>query len=196
MANEHRIRFRRLNQVCDKALVQSIKQLQNWEKLTSCYPNYSSVTSGETNLRNCQKQVSEFWFNLSKQEFSEIFRERDAESKLDQLDDLILEAKQRTDTSSDIPNMSLNDLSPYQFIQGNIQSARLECIDSLDQRLGKLNQLNSNLKQELEEMGKEIEQELKELEDIYDKSLGKDLTSSSESLRKSIEDMLSQNANI
>ncbi|AET41027.1 MIND complex subunit NNF1 Ecym_7179 [Eremothecium cymbalariae DBVPG len=192
MTADHRIRFKRLNQVCDKALSQSIAKLQNWDKLSSCYPSYISTREGYNNLKTCQTQVCEFWSQLCKQEFQAIFEERNAQAKLDELDDLMLKAKLRSKSSNDdnLNRIKVEELSPEQLILGNIESCKWMSVKKLDDRAKTLESMNSELKDELSRLNEAIKNELDDLENIYNRYMGNDIGGRTSELRQGMENML------
>lgn len=178
MTKDEKIRNVRLNQVFNKALTQSISKLQNWDKLNSCFPKYANTREGSTNLKNCQTQVTEFWTEICKREFEEILRERNVKVKLDELDELIWEARERLqslpigDKENHSKSTSIDELSAAKLIECNLYSQRLQTIKQLDQRLNKLNQNNRVLDQELKEIEFSIESDVKDLNQLYDRYLG------------------------
>lgn len=189
---KHRIRYMRLNQVCNKALEQSISKLQSWEKLVSCYPTYATTEDGATNLANCQKQVCEFWLELCRREFDEIFGERNVKEKLDELDDLVFQAKQNRDDHSGVKKseVSIDELSPGQLISGNLYSSRKSTITELNLRLESLVTLNQDMQKEIEELNAQISDDLQDLEDFYARYLGTNLPTDRETLEQGRNDML------
>ncbi|CCF59114.1 hypothetical protein KAFR_0G00810 [Kazachstania africana CBS 2517] len=172
------IRYIRLNQVFNKALSQSILKFQNQEKINSCFPKYSKTRLGKVHLMNCQKQVSEFWTELSHREFEEILKDRDVKNKLNELDALInfakerLQEKEQYHQEDDNKQVSVTDLSAEQFINCSLYSQRVRASKDLDSRLETINELNRNLEQELKELEKELNTEIDDLENIKRTYLG------------------------
>ncbi|SCU78414.1 LAFA_0A06480g1_1 [Lachancea sp. 'fantastica'] len=187
-----RIRYTRLNQVCRKALQQSVTKVQSWDKLASCFPTYTATDAGARNLSTCQKQVVEFWMELSKREFDEIFRERDIENKLNDLDDLISSAKTVQEglheKHLDLP--CIDELTPQQLMDGNIHDSRTKFLEQLDSRVAKVSSLNDHLEQDLLDIKASLEEEHKELEDILSRNMGHDLKKSEDMLQEGLRDML------
>lgn len=91
--NSNHIRFQRLNQVCDKALEESMKALSD-ENLQMCYPTLSSTKEGKHEIQTVKDQLHESWSQNARNEFDAVFKERDIEAKLNELDDLILQAQE------------------------------------------------------------------------------------------------------
>ncbi|CUS24770.1 LAQU0S19e01222g1_1 [Lachancea quebecensis] len=192
MSEHVRIRYLRLNQVCKKALQQSVNKVQNWDKIASCFPHYAAVDEGATNLTNCQRQVVEFWMELSKREFEEIFKERDIERKLNDLDDLISRAKtvQRSMREEGSTRECIDELTPEQLICGNMHETRVELLSQLDGRLDKMTNLNTQLENQLQQLQAELEQETDELHQLYNRHLGEDTGLQDEALQQGLKNML------
>lgn len=177
MTKEQKIRYLRLNQVFNKALTQSISKLQNWEKVSSCFPEYAATKEGATNLANCQRQVIEFWTELCKREFEEILEERNVEEKLDELDELIVEAKDRLrklspDDEGISQNTPIEELSSQELVEYNLYGQRLEASKKLDKRMEVLNGINGQMEQELKVLEASLKNEQLELKNIYNAYLG------------------------
>lgn len=181
--NDSRIRYLRLNQVFNKALSQSIAKFQNYDKLSSCFPEYSSTHLGKIHLTNCEKQVTEFWTELCHREFQEIMKERHVKEKLDDLDDLISQAKKRLEdnnTKRDDRNseeetdnqLSVADLSIEEIIQCNLHVQRKETLEELDKRIEKIDDSNTVLEKEMHELEADLENEYEGLNDIYNQYFG------------------------
>lgn len=197
MTRDEKIRYLRLNQVFHKALTQSISKLQSWNKVSSCFPDYTSTKEGAINLSNCQTQVIEFWTEICKREFEEILRERNVEVKLNELDELILEARERlrnlagNEQKNHINSTSIDELSSSKLIECNLYTQRLQTMEQLDQRLNKLNQANRDLDNELQKLVSSIESDRKDLSEIYDKYVGKTVNNPlDETLAQGLNDML------
>lgn len=191
MEDKVKIRYTRLNQVCTKALQQSINRVDKWEKLSSCFPDYASTEEGAANLKNCQKQVVNFWKELCKREFGEIFKERDIEVKLNDLDQLIHEAKVKVKAGeliSDGP--PIDKVTPERLITGNIHDLRQRALKELNIRLETIDQMNTRLREEIEELNKQIDDDLTDLQKIYDKSLVPEAVEIDDTLAQGLKDML------
>lgn len=177
MTSETKIRYLRLNQVFNKALTQSIAKLESWDKVSSCFPEYANTREGASNLVNCQRQVREFWMQLCKREFEEILVERNVKQKLDELDDLITEAKQslrsaKNQGSEKEPSRSIDELSSEELIQCNLFNERQRAGEQLETRLSTLNDMNKGLKEELDGLVETLNIEQAELSNLYDRYLG------------------------
>ncbi|AQZ18757.1 NNF1 (YJR112W) [Zygosaccharomyces parabailii] len=198
MAREEKIRYLRLKQVFDKALNQSISTLKNWEKVSACFPEYASNRENATNLSNCQSQVIEFWTEICKREFEDILKERNVKEKLDELDELISEARERLrnlprDDHGNGGVPSIDELSSAQLIDCNLYTQRINAAKELDKRLDKLNKINQHLEDKLEQLDCSIESEKKELSCLYDRFIGKSVdTMPDETLAQGLNDMLQE----
>ena len=113
-----KIRFLKLRLVCRKALEQSIKKSLSLDQIKSCYPEISLTTEGTKALDTARSQIVQFWFDNSLREFELIFSERDIEAKLDELDELILQAEERRELGED--QLYINDLTPEQLMDANL----------------------------------------------------------------------------
>ncbi|CAR29831.1 hypothetical protein ZYGR_0AD05190 [Zygosaccharomyces rouxii] len=197
MTKDDKIRYLRLNQVFHKALTQSISKLQNWDIVSSCFPDYASTREGSTNLSNCQAQVIEFWTEICRREFEEILRERNVKVKLDELDELILEARERLRTlprdekGNHAKSTPIDELSSSKLIECNLYSQRLQTMEQLDQRLHKLNRVNRDLDKELQELESSIDSDRKDLSQLYDRYVGQTVNNPlDETLVQGLNDML------
>lgn len=196
MTNDQKIRYLRLNQVFNKALTQSISKLESWEKVSSCFPDYADTREGASNLINCQRQVIEFWTELCKREFEEILVERDVKEKLDQLDELISEAKRRLrDSASDGPKerdgTPIDELSSEELVKCNLYEERIRANNQLDQRIATMKKLNDGLEQELNELETSLSKEQLELTKLYEKWVGSAIEQPlDETLAQGLDDML------
>lgn len=175
MVNSHGIRYTRLKQVFNRALDQSISKLQSWDKVSSCFPQYVNSKQGAINVANCQRQLTEFWTELCQREFKEIMEERNVEQKLNDLDELILEAKERykgQDQEEVNKGPAIDELSSRGLVECHIYSQRVHAIQEIDERLTKVNEMNDQLAQELKDLETQVEVEKKEINKMYDEYLG------------------------
>ncbi|EDO18812.1 hypothetical protein Kpol_1028p88 [Vanderwaltozyma polyspora DSM 70294] len=196
MSDDQKIRYVRFCQVFNKAISQTLLKLQNWDKIKSCFPEYSETREGAQNLVTCQEQVSQFWVELCKREFNEIVEERQVKIKLDDLDDLIIEAKKRLDNGQDETALSdnsipIDQLTCGQLIECNLHGQRLKAIEELDEKLNHINEVNEQLGNQIKELEDEIELERQELRNVYKTHLGDHIQSPpDEVLLQGLNDML------
>lgn len=125
-----KIRYERLRMVCTRALEESIKKSLDLDQIKKCYPTIASNEDGVRILEVARSQIVDFWFNNSMKEFDLIFKERDLESKLDSLDEIIHLAKSRG-LKKDVNAIEIDKLTPREIIEANKQYQRKETADSL-----------------------------------------------------------------
>lgn len=188
--NTQRIRYKRLVQVCNKALEESIKKLQVWEKIEECFPSYAKTTSGAENLAICQQQVIKLWSNLCKVEFDAIFHERSVEEKLNQLDELIEKAKLRSPPSNSSRLRKIDELRPRELIEGNLQDAKVKTLSKLDERLNTIREMNRSLEVGLKNLNDRVFEELDQLQQLYEEVLNENIILPDDSIRHSVNDMI------
>lgn len=130
MTDSEKIRYKRLQLVCKKALEESIKKSLSLEQIKKCYPIIASSEEGVKSLEIARSQIINFWFNNSMKEFDLIFQERDIENGLDGLDEVIEKAKRRSLDKNEKP-VEINKLTPEEIIQANIRLNRNSSTESL-----------------------------------------------------------------
>lgn len=178
-----KIRYQRLRQVFNKALSQSIAKFQDYEKLSSCFPEYAATHEGKVHLQNCEKQVTEFWTELCHREFDEIMKERHVKEKLDELDVLIQEARARqkqaekigaspSRSTSEKEELSIANLSVDQIIQANLHTQRQETLRQINERIKIVDQSNAELEEKLRTMEADLEKEYVDLNETYTQYTG------------------------
>lgn len=76
-----------------------------------CYPSLSNSKQGEESISKVKKTLTEKWPQNASVEFDAIFEEREIESKLDELDDLIIQAQQRQKNGEnhELPYVSISN---------------------------------------------------------------------------------------
>lgn len=174
-----KVRYTRLQQVFDTALRQSLSKFQNWSKLSACFPTMAGTTEGKLHLLNCQKQVTEYWTQLSKREFQEILEERNVRAKLDKLDELIHIAEKRyadQDSNNNNPSSSseipLNELTTDRLLSCNAHTQRVKQMHELESRYNKVLQLNKSLETEIAQLEQNVNNDLQITQDMYKEFLG------------------------
>lgn len=202
MTESQKIRYLRLKQVFDKALAQSISKLESWEKVSSCFPRYANTREGSANLVTCQQQVVEFWTELCRREFDEILVERNVKEKLDELDELVSEARERLrelnqQGGNRKDNTPIGELSSERLIECHLYRERVEASQRLDERLTGLKQLNENLQQELNGLVSQLDNEQVELTKLHERYLGTAIEQPlDETLLQGLNDMLLELRNL
>ncbi|CAM9014805.1 unnamed protein product [Wickerhamomyces anomalus] len=176
---DNHIRFERLNQVCKRALEESMKALSD-DNLKMCYPILAGSKEGKDTISAVKDQLKESWSQNSQKEFDAIFKERDIEEKLNQLDDLIIQAQERQKSGD---KKQLIHLIP-------VKEAKLK---NLEKQLGDLKSSNENILKELNNLSKEateirldVSNKFQNLEKFNDLAKDSDL---SERLKRLIEQL-------
>lgn len=177
-----KIRYQRLRQVFNKALSQSIAKFQDYEKLSSCFPEYAATREGKIHLQNCEKQVTEFWTELCHREFEEIMKERHVKEKLDELDTLIHEARLRQERNDESAThfsardgeeeLSITNLTVDQIIQANLHTQRQETLRQINDRIRIVDETNAALEERLRGMEADLEKEYVDLNETYTQYTG------------------------
>lgn len=155
MAEDNRtqkIRYERLRLVCQKALEQSIKKSLSMEQIKKCYPTISLSKEGERSLEIARSQIVKFWHTNSMKEFDLIFKERDIETKLNELDEIVQKAQERKAKGDEAP-IEADKLSPTELIEGTIYHDKKKTLDTLEIIYKQLRSENEDLYKELEELG-------------------------------------------
>ena len=94
-----------------------------------------------------------FWHANSLDEFDLIYKEKDIESKLDELDDIIQNAQRAKDSGKEPSN--IDQLSPLEIVDSTIVSNSKNVLDSLQMIYDQLCLDNAELYTELSELTKE-----------------------------------------
>lgn len=155
MAEDNRtqkIRYERLKLVCQKALEQSIKKSLSMEQIKKCYPTISLSKEGERSLEIARSQIVKFWHTNSMKEFDLIFKERDIENKLNELDEIVQKAQERKTKGDEAP-IEADKLSPTELIEGTIYHDKKKTLVTLEMIYKQLRSENEDLYKELEELG-------------------------------------------
>lgn len=125
-----KIRYERLKLVSKKALELSIKKSLSIEQIRSCYPTIASTEEGEKALEIARSQIVKFWHKTSMEEFDLIFKERDIENKLDELDQIIYDAKKRKETGEELP-VAFDTLTPDQVMEASLVETKKSTLERL-----------------------------------------------------------------
>lgn len=172
-----KIRFERLNLVCQKALDQSIKKGLSLDQIEKCYPLISSSEDGVRLLLMARGQIIDFWQTKSLEEFALIFKERDIAAKLDELDDIVVAAhKRQYEGDARIP---VDTLTPDELIDAGMVRTRRESADTLSMIYNQLCADNQELHDQLVGLANEGNN-IKSDIDALMVSLGRDIGSITE----------------
>lgn len=149
----NKVRFERLRLVARKALEQLIKKSLTMEQVKTCFPTLVTSQDGVRSLELALSQMSGFWHANSLDEFDLIYKEKDIESKLDELDDIIQNAQRAKDSGTKPSN--IDQLSPLEIVYSTIVSNSKNVLDSLQMIYDQLCRDNAELYTELSELTKE-----------------------------------------
>lgn len=149
----NKVRFERLRLVARKALEQLIKKSLTMEQVKTCFPTLVTSQDGVRSLELALSQMSGFWHANSLDEFDLIYKEKDIESKLDELDDIIHNAQRAKDSGKEPSN--IDQLSPLEIVDSTIVSNSKNVLDSLQMIYDQFCLDNSELYTELSELTKE-----------------------------------------
>lgn len=168
-----RIRYERLKLVCKKALEQSIKKSLSIDQIKTCYPTIASTEEGQKSLEIARSQIIKFWHNNSTKEFDLIFKERNIETKLNELDEIIQRAQERKLEGNEAP-VQVDRLSPSDLIESSLSGTKKESIESLTMIYNQLCLDNMELYGQLNSLCEEsetIKSDLKSLADLLSEDL-------------------------
>ncbi|KAK9468637.1 Nnf1-domain-containing protein [Lipomyces arxii] len=154
------IRNQRLIEVFQRSLQASTKTL-TFDKLAQCYPYVAE--HGAAGLREAMDQAMKFWESASNREFEAILKERDVESKLTELDQLIEEARDRKTRSEkgilegvEQP-IHVESLSPDDIVKAHLVSINLAEADKFEKRIQESQSVNKKLLRQVAEQEDEID---------------------------------------
>mmetsp|Transcript_469 Transcript_469/g.447 ORF Transcript_469/g.447 Transcript_469/m.447 type:complete len:196 (-) Transcript_469:1302-1889(-) len=184
-----KIRYERLKLVCKKALEQSIKKSLSMDQIRTCYPTIASTDDGQKSLEIARSQIIKFWHNNSTKEFDLIFKERNIETKLNELDEIIQKAEERKLQGKEAP-VQVDRLSPSELIEASLAGTKKESIESLTMIYNQLCLDNMELYGQLNSLCEESETIKTDLKSQVD-SLNEDLKSlKNDDLKVSIDDLI------
>ncbi|KAK6200215.1 uncharacterized protein RJT21DRAFT_121108 [Scheffersomyces amazonensis] len=149
--NVERIRFERLELVCRKALEHSIKKSLSLDQIKACYPTISSSEDGTRALEVARSQMISFWRSSSLKEFELIFKERDIEAKLNELDEVIQMAHQRKSAGVEVPT-NIEKYSAKEIIDSTVLDSSESTIENLTMIYNQLCEDNREFYAELKDL--------------------------------------------
>lgn len=202
---DKRVRFKRLEQVFERALGQTVARLEKRERVTACFPQYASTVEGISHLENCQRQLVEFWVRYCQKEFADILQERHVQEKLDDLDDLVYLAQRRLEERKRRvliakankakmpiePHKSIDELTSQELMDAHLHAARRQSVKELDTRITKINHMNDDLRRQIKELEEQISSEHAAIEKILDENVGsKTVGDRDETLVQGLQDMV------
>ncbi|KAG2730977.1 hypothetical protein G9P44_006126 [Scheffersomyces stipitis] len=169
-----KIRFERLKLVCRKALEQSIKKSLSPEQFKLCFPTIAGTDEGIRSLDLARSQMIGFWHENTLKEFDLIFQERNIDTKLNELDEIIQTAQRREQSQSELP-AQIDKLTPTELIHSTL-------LDGSESSLENLSMIYSQLCIDNKEMYTELQKLSIESDDLKT-----DINNSLETLRKEVE---------
>ena len=150
----NKIRYERLKLVSKKALEQTIKKSLAIKQISECYPNISSSEEGLRSLQIARAQIIDFWYRTSMREFDVIFKERDIERKLDELDEIIDSAQARKREGREDP-IEMDRLDPERLIESSVFGSKKATYESLKMIYCQLQKDNVELYQQFDKLYEE-----------------------------------------
>lgn len=160
-----KVRYERLQMVCKKALEQTIKKGMDLNKIQECFPQLSTTPEGIHQLQVARNQIVKYWHDNGLAEFDLIFKDRNIERKLDELDEIIQKAQYRKQRNEETP-VKVHELSPEEILLATVLSDK-EPVETLRLIYNQLCLDNQQLQQEMVE----IVHETNEVEMDIDESL-------------------------
>lgn len=162
-----KIRHERLRLVCRKALEQSIEKSLGSCEIKLCYPIIGNTIEGSKSLEIARKQIIKFWYDNSINEFELIFKERNIESKLDELDEIIQNAQKRKQTNG--KSIFLDKMTSNNIVIATLLSQGKEFMNNLNEIHCQLEKENETLYEEL----KDTEKEALKIKEVLEASMNK-----------------------
>ncbi|KAH3659241.1 hypothetical protein OGATHE_006125 [Ogataea polymorpha] len=150
------VRFDGLRKAAEFALQETVNKF-NVEKLVECYPGVDRET-----LTDFHQQITEMWTSKALDEFQGIFLEKDLEQKLNELDEIIFESRQRQQRNE--PPFLIHRLSAGEIVQTKLADAKRRSISTLSDKLELLRQENDALLSQVRQMHDESAQNFQAVE--------------------------------
>ncbi|KAG4302499.1 hypothetical protein PCK1_001226 [Pneumocystis canis] len=148
------LRAQRLEDLLGKSLSQTIKAC-SYKQIAKCFPTLAK-NSPEV-LKNVHEQVISFLQSSCEREFSSILKERDVIPRLNELDNLIVNAKsrqERGDPSTILPTL----LSPEHIVNSYLYPLKMKELSVLKNQLENIQTKNMNFYKKIASQRDEIAQ--------------------------------------
>lgn len=145
-----KVRFERLRLVARRALEELIKKSLSIEQMSTCFPTLVNSEDGLISLESALSQMSGFWHSNSLDEFDLIYKEKDMESKLDELDEIIQHAQDKKEAGEKPTN--IDQLSPLELVDSTIISNSNVVLDNLQMIYDQLCAENFDLHKDFSDM--------------------------------------------
>ena len=149
----------KLQEILQTSLRQTLRAC-SYEKLESCFPTLAK-NDPET-LKHAREQVIDFLTKACQSEFEKIIAERDATKRLNELDQLINDARRRKEEGQS-PNDSTTDLSPSSLLRAHMVPVKRQELASLNNAINTLQRQNAEGLTTIDEQRQRIEQQSKTL---------------------------------
>lgn len=144
------VRYERLNQVVKKAVEQTIKRSLMASQLEACFPTISTMPGGSEALETARKQIQKYFHSTCHKQFEHIFAERDMQTKLDDLDEVIQNAQHARDSGA--TPWHIDAMSPADILEASVAPARADTQQKLALIYEQLAEDNNQLFQELQDL--------------------------------------------
>ncbi|CCG83045.1 putative Spindle pole protein Nnf1 [Taphrina deformans PYCC 5710] len=154
-------RASKLDDILNKSLAQTLRAC-SLEKLTSCFPTLA--TNDPETLRHAQEQLVDFLTSACRSEFDKILSERQAIARLNELDDMIRDAKTRKERGED-KAVDASDLSPAVILRAHMVPIKKAEVEAITTKLADLQRDNAIKLRTIEEQRRQIELRTKTLKD-------------------------------
>lgn len=154
-------RATKLDEILDKSLKQTMRAC-SYDKLVSCFPTLAK-NDPET-LKHAQEQVTEFLTNACRSEFDKILNERNAVQRLNELDELIADARTRKESGQHATE-NVSDLTPDVILRAHMLPMKRSKLLSMSEQLHDIQQVNADALRAIEEQRKHIELRTKALKE-------------------------------
>ncbi|RCK66143.1 Kinetochore-associated protein NNF1 [Candida viswanathii] len=145
--NIEKVRFERLRLVARRALEELIKKSLSIDQVSTCFPTLVNSEDGLISLESALSQMSGFWHSNSLAEFDLIYKEKDMEAKLDELDEIIHNAQTAKDAGEKPSN--IDRLSALEIVDSTIMSNSNDVPENMQMIYDLLRAENQDLYKEL-----------------------------------------------
>ncbi|KAG7694493.1 hypothetical protein KL930_003812 [Ogataea haglerorum] len=150
------VRFDGLRKAAEFSLQETVSKF-DIEKLVECYPGVDRET-----LTDFHHQITEMWTSKALDEFQGIYLEKDLEQKLNELDEIIFESRQRQLRND--PPFLIHRLSAEDIVQTKLLDVKQQSISKLSDKLELLRQENNALMSQVKQMHDESAQNFQAME--------------------------------
>lgn len=153
LESEKGARAAKLDEILERSLKQTMRAC-SYDKLVSCFPTLAK-NDPET-LKHAQEQVNEFLTSACRSEFNKILKERHAVERLNELDELITDAKARKESGQHATE-NVSDLPPDVILRAHMLPMKRSKLSTMSGQLNEVQQHNADALKIVEEQRKHIE---------------------------------------